>query len=114
MWCRFFTFCVLVTIVLMVVLSCIYRRPVIHLFFHRCCADDIENDQVIFENFGNNFLRERLVGAEIVEVDNATLYDDEVDSSNKEFITNVHDPVQRLEYIERVENYLYKEGIEAK
>ncbi|CAG9568547.1 unnamed protein product [Danaus chrysippus] len=104
-----------VTIVLMVVLSCIYRRPVIHLFFHRCCGDDIENDQVIFENFGNNFLRERLIGAEIVEVDNATLYDDEVDDlSNKEFITNVHDPVQRLEYIEKVENDRLKEDIEAK
>lgn len=72
MWWRFITFCVLVTFVLFVVLSCIYGRPALHLFFHRCCEDDIENDQVIFENFGNNFLRERLVGNSDVGNDNSS------------------------------------------
>ncbi|XP_047539379.1 uncharacterized protein LOC125072742 [Vanessa atalanta] len=98
MLCRVLTFCVLVTIVLFVVLSCLYRRPVYHLFFHRCCGEDIENDQVIFENFGNNFLRERLIGAEIVEVDNSTLYgpdDDFADIEDVKLITNVHDPESR-------------------
>lgn len=70
MWWRFLTFCFLVCVVLFIVLSCIHGRPVIHLFFHRCCEEDIENDQVIYENFGNNFLRERLVGGDIVVLDN--------------------------------------------
>lgn len=98
MWCRFLTFCVLVTLVLIVVLGCLYGRPAIHLFFRRCCSEDIENDQVIYENFGNNFLRERLVGGEIVEVDNVTMYDsEEVESvmENIKHILNVHDPKTR-------------------
>ena len=90
MWCRFLTFCILVTLILFIVLSCIYKRPVLHLFFHRCCGDDIENDQVIFENFGNNFLRERLI-------DNTTyVYED--------FMINTHDPKSR-EVLESIENY---------
>ncbi|XP_039746263.1 uncharacterized protein LOC120624019 [Pararge aegeria] len=78
MWCRFLTFCV-------------------------CCGEDIENDQVIYENFGNNFLRERLIGAEIVESDNVTLYDaEEVESmlENIKDLLNVHDPKMR-EVIEK-------------
>ncbi|CAH2098478.1 unnamed protein product [Euphydryas editha] len=99
MWCRVLTFCVLVTIILLVVLSCLYGRPVYHLFFHRCCSDDIENDQVIFENFGNNFPRERLIGADIMEVDNTTLYDPEEAQAVLEDIKsvfNVHDPGTRV------------------
>ncbi|KAJ8708835.1 hypothetical protein PYW08_010217 [Mythimna loreyi] len=61
MWLRFLTFCILVTLVLIAVLSAIYGRPVINVFFQRCCNDDIENDQTIFANLENNFLRERLV-----------------------------------------------------
>uniref|UniRef100_A0A2H1W6F7 SFRICE_014002 n=1 Tax=Spodoptera frugiperda TaxID=7108 RepID=A0A2H1W6F7_SPOFR len=61
MWLRFLTFCVLVSLVLIAVLSTIYGRPVINIFFRRCCTDDIENDQTIFANLNDNFLRERLV-----------------------------------------------------
>lgn len=61
MWLRFLTFCILVTLVLIAVLSAIYGRPVINVFFRRCCNEDIENDQTIFANLDNNFLRERLV-----------------------------------------------------
>lgn len=57
------------------------------MFLHRCCEEDIENDQVIFENFGNNFLRERLVGAEIMEEVNGTSEDNDFSES-----FNVHDP----------------------
>lgn len=92
MWCRFITFCVLVCLVLFIVLSCLYGRPVFHLFFHRCCGDDIENDHVIFENFGNNFLKERLVGADIVEVDEPDINDvinDDLDVSTVESETEM-------------------------
>lgn len=61
MWLRFLTFCILVTLVLIAVLSTIYGRPVINIFFRRCCNEDIENDQAIFTNLNENFLRERLV-----------------------------------------------------
>ncbi|XP_049881100.1 uncharacterized protein LOC126377408 [Pectinophora gossypiella] len=100
MWWRFLTFCVLVSLVLFVVLSCIHGRPVIHLFFHRCCEDDIENDQVIFENFGNNFLRERLVGADIVVDDNDSFVSEfEVEEVIKRMRDklNVHDPKSRVD-----------------
>lgn len=99
MWWRVLTFCVLVTIVLVVVVSCLNGRPVYHLFFYRCCSEDIENDQVIFENFGNNFLRERLVGADIIEVDNSTLYDPEeadADFEDIKSVFNVHNPGTRI------------------
>lgn len=79
MWWRFFTFCVLVTFIIFVVVTAVYGKPVIHLFFHRCCGDDIENDQVIFENFGNNFLKERLVGGDIIEADNDTLFQENIE-----------------------------------
>lgn len=61
MWLRFLTFCVLVSLVLVVVLSTIYGKPVINVFFRRCCNEDLENDQTIFANLNDNFLRERLV-----------------------------------------------------
>lgn len=98
MWWRFVTFCLLVTLVLFIVLSCIQGRPALHLFFHRCCEENIENDQVIFENFGNNFLRERLVGADILEVDNGTLFpSEEVEEVMEKLrkMINVHDPNSR-------------------
>lgn len=53
----------------------------------------------MFENFGNNFLRERLVGADIIEVDNSTLYDPEEAEAVFEDIKsvfNVHDPGTRI------------------
>ncbi|CAG5052483.1 unnamed protein product [Parnassius apollo] len=98
MWWRFLAFCVLVSLVLFVVLSSIYGRPVVHLFFHRCCEEDIENDQVIFENFGNNFLRERLVATDVIEMENVTLFPMEnieqvLDGMRK--LINVHDPETR-------------------
>lgn len=99
MWWRFLTFCVLVTLVLFVVLSCIHGRPVIHLFFHRCCGEDIENDQVIFENFGNNFLRERLVGADLIVVDNDSFVSDKDAEEAMALLRdklNVHDPRSRI------------------
>ncbi|KAJ2937812.1 hypothetical protein O0L34_g18594 [Tuta absoluta] len=100
MWWRFLTFCVLVTFVLFVVLSCILGRPVIYLFFHRCCEDDIENDQVIFENFENNYLREKLVGVHIVEENSdEAASDSEVEDVIEAIKTklNVHDPKTRVE-----------------
>lgn len=89
MWWRFLVFCLLVTLTLFIVLSCIQGKPVIHLFFHRCCEENIENDQVIFENFGNNYLRERLVGAEIIEEVNGTSTEESVEMIES---LNVHDP----------------------
>lgn len=101
MWWRYITFCVLVTLILFIVLSCIQGRPVLHLFFQRCCEENIENDPVIFENFGNNFLRERLVGADILEVDNRTLFPaeeaEDVMEKLREVMMNVHDPRSRNE-----------------
>ncbi|KAM3957223.1 uncharacterized protein ACR2FA_008783 [Aphomia sociella] len=104
MWWRILTFCVLVTLILFVVLSCIHGRPVVHLFFHRCCEDNIENDQVIFENFGNSFIKERLIGVDI-EVNNSSLFSEEnVDELIASFRkkNNVHDPRSRdhLDYDE--------------
>ncbi|XP_059044978.1 uncharacterized protein LOC131849972 [Achroia grisella] len=92
MWWRILTFCVLVTLVLFVVLSCIQDRPVVNLFFRRCCEDNIENDQLIFENFGGNFLKERLVGFDTV--DNSSMVSKE---DIEEFIEklNVHNPGDR-------------------
>lgn len=89
MWWRFLVFCLLVTLTLFIVLSCIHGKPVLHLFFHRCCEDNIENDQVIFENLGNNFLRERLV-AEIIEDLNGTSSEEMLETISDIF--NVHDP----------------------
>lgn len=60
------------------------------MFFHRCCSDDIENDQVIFENFGNNFLRERLID------DTTYVYE--------EIVLNTHDPRSR-EIVKSTVNY---------
>ena len=85
MWLRFLTFCVLVSLVLVAVLSTIYGRPVINVFFRRCCNEDIENDQTIFANLDNNFLRERLVSDGIfsdddyVEVKEVILTDSDED-----------------------------------
>ncbi|XP_052749494.1 uncharacterized protein LOC128200353 [Galleria mellonella] len=97
MWWRILTFCVLVTFVLFVVLSCIHGRPVVQLFFHRCCEDNIENDQLIYENLGNNFLKERLVAVDDV-VDNSSLASkedvDELIVMLREKM-NVHNPVDR-------------------
>lgn len=66
MWLRFLTFCVLVSLILIAVLSTIYGRPVINIFFKRCCGNDIENDHGIFENFNENSLMERLVSDVII------------------------------------------------
>ncbi|XP_068623958.1 O-acyltransferase like protein-like [Battus philenor] len=102
MWWRFLAFCVLVSLVLFIVLSCVYGRPVVHLFFHRCCEENIENDQVIFENFGNNFLRERLVGAE--ELGNGTFLENiekAIDGIGQ--LMNVHNPSTRDLYDDLVE-----------
>lgn len=73
------------SLVLIAVLSTIYGRPVINVFFRRCCNDDIENDQTIFANLDNNFLRERLVSDGIfsdddyVEVREVNLTDSDED-----------------------------------
>lgn len=100
MWWRFLIFCVLVTIILFLVLSSIHGRPVTHIFFHRCCEENIENDKMIFEDFGNtNALRERLVGKEILFIDNSSFVNEE---DVKEVIKdmrdklNVHDPKSRV------------------
>ncbi|KAG6451766.1 hypothetical protein O3G_MSEX007331 [Manduca sexta] len=93
MWWRYLTFCLLVTLILFIVISCIQGRPVLHLFFHRCCTEDIENDQVIFENLGDNFLRERLVGDESIFGGNKSYKEVEVVEIWK--IVNVHDPGTR-------------------
>lgn len=100
MWWRFLIFCVLVTIILFIVLSSIHGRPVTHFFFQRCCEENIENDKMIFEDFGNtNTLRERLVGDEILYPDNSSFVSEE---DVKEVIKvmkdklNVHDPKSRI------------------
>lgn len=103
MWWRFLAFCVLVTLVLVVVLTCVYGRPVVHLFFHRCCGEDIENDQVIFENFGDNFLRERLIGTDALNAEDTTAFPFEevekvIDGMRR--LINVHDPTTRDFYDE--------------
>lgn len=100
MWWRFLIFCVLVTIILFIVLSSIHGRPVTHFFFHRCCEENIENDKMIFEDFGNtNTLRERLVGDEILYPDNSSFVSEEdvkdVIKVMKDKL-NVHDPKSRV------------------
>ncbi|CAH2057859.1 unnamed protein product, partial [Iphiclides podalirius] len=102
MWWRFLAFCVLVTLVLFVVLSCVYGRPVVHLFFHRCCGEDIENDQVIYESFGNNFLRERLVGTDALEAETTAFSFEEVERviHGMRSLINVHDPTTRDAFYE--------------
>ncbi|KAG7296747.1 hypothetical protein JYU34_020680 [Plutella xylostella] len=99
MWWRILTFCVLVCLILFVVLSCIHGRPVVHLFFQRCCEETIENDNVLFENYGNNYLKERLIGIDlIIEDGNETLVrekelDEIIDHLREKM--NVHDPSSR-------------------
>lgn len=67
---RFVGFWVLVSLILLIVFSSIIGRPVLQLYFRRCCEEDIENDHVIFENLGNNFLRERLISSpDMLQVD---------------------------------------------
>lgn len=115
MWWRFLIFCVLVTIIIFIVLSSIHGRPVTHFFFHRCCEENIENDKMIFEDFGNtNTLRERLVGEEILIPDNSSFVNEK---DVKEIIKvmrdklNVHDPKSRvnLTLIELMEDEVLSE-----
>ncbi|KAI8423499.1 hypothetical protein MSG28_012612 [Choristoneura fumiferana] len=98
MWWRFLTFCVLLLIILFIVLSCIQGRPVIGLFFHRCCEDEIENHQTIYENFGTNFfMRERLVADFRNDTDVIEANDDAVEMiAAMSDIFDVHDPKTRV------------------
>ncbi|GBP39406.1 hypothetical protein EVAR_95858_1 [Eumeta japonica] len=106
LWWRFLIFCVLVTITLFVVVGCIRGRPVVHVFFNRCCEDSIENDPKLFENFRNNFLMERLVSFEAIDGrSNNTVVSYEkgdvvklMDELRTKF--NVHDPFQRKTYFD--------------
>lgn len=119
MWWRFLIFCVLVTIILFIVLSSIHGRPVTHFFFHRCCEENIENDKMIFEDFGNtNTLRERLIGEEILFLDNSSFVSEE---DVKEVIKvmreklNVHDPKSRVNItlIELIQDEVLSENDES-
>lgn len=100
MWWRFLIFCILVTIILFIVLSSIHGRPVTQSFFHRCCEENIENDKMIFEDFGNtNTLRERLIGEGILFLDNSSFVSEEdvqevINVMRDKF--NVHDPKSRV------------------
>ncbi|KAL0810709.1 hypothetical protein ABMA28_010033 [Loxostege sticticalis] len=78
------------------------------LFFKRCCDDGIENDQVVFESFSNNYLKERLIAVDIV-FDNGTFVPEDVDI--REVIEdlreklNVHDPNHREKIDQFEENF---------
>jgi hypothetical protein len=80
----------------MVVLSYIHGRPVAHLFFKRCCEDGIENEEVIFERFSDNLLRERLMASDVIE-SNGTFVSSDMDAEVLDMIRklNVHDPSSR-------------------
>lgn len=84
------------------VLSCTHGRPVIHLYFRRCCANDIENDQVIFENIEDNILRERLIanGSLINETAEGTVLVIE-DNGINDIETHVTNETVQKDYNER-------------
>ncbi|KPJ03926.1 hypothetical protein RR46_01878 [Papilio xuthus] len=102
MWWRFLAFCVLVSLVLFILISCIYGRPVVHLSLNRCC----DNDQIAFENFGDNVLSERYIKSDSLGMENSTIIAlDNIEKmiDNIRQLVNVHNPSTRDLYDELVE-----------
>lgn len=103
MWWRFIIFCFLVSFILFVVLNYLHDRPVVHFKFFKRDPDE----QIVFEKFKDNFLKERLVAFEF-EADNGTFVPEDVDIEEVIEVMraklNVHDPDSRriVECIEKV------------